>query len=201
MNIVVILNENDHIKKCLKNKSLLEYTINIYQKIPQIDYFIICANEEVIDEIKYLKNEKTIICKNQKNKEETIANAIKLYASCNKTHDSDNIIIHEANYANTEIRIINDLLNKSKFFNCINTILPIENTFKIIKSNDCQLLLKNENEVYLIQSPQLFHYDVFQYLYLNGEKVDIKMINILGSKYNYDLSDELYLTLFKKQIE
>lgn len=198
MFITLFITNENNFKKIKDNKSMLDFCFSIYKSIKSIDYFLICVPENHYEKIKSLSNNKIIFYPVLNSKEETIIYAINDFNKEKlQINDDDKIIIHEVNFANTETRIINDIVSKSFKFNIINTILPFDNTFEIIMKNQSQFLVKNKKEVYLIQSPQLIHYSIYKQIYL-GESNDkkISMVNVLGSKYNYDLSDELMLQVF-----
>ena len=197
MYIVLLITNDKNFQKIKNNKSMLDLCFSKYKKINEIDYFLICVDNDKYHKIKTLNNEKIKFFPSFSDKNMTIVKTIMEFAKEHKINDDDKIIIHEVNFANTELRIIKDAINKSLTYNFINTILPFDNTFEIIMKNGSQFLIKNQKEVYHIQSPQLLHYCIFKNIYLDQPEITpIKMINVLGSKYNYDLSDELMLKLF-----
>lgn len=196
---LLIANEKNFIK-IKDNKSMLDFCFSIYKKINLIDYFLISVPQEKFEKIKSLSNEKVHFFPSLQSKNKTIINAISEFNKIKEFKSDDKIIIHEVNFANTEDRIIKDIITKSAKYNFINTILPFDNTFEIVRNNGSQFLVKNKKEVYLLQSPQLLHFNVYENIYLSKKETEpIAMINVLGSKYNYDLSDELMLELFCKK--
>lgn len=198
MNILVLLAKENNLEKSFKNQSMLDICFDKFKSLNQINFFLICIPEEKIEELKYLKNNNVFLFKYFDEKNETIKNAIINFSSQIPINQMDRIVIHDCNFANVEKRIINDILNKSSIYNFINTIYPIEHSFKIVNDNGSQFLVKNKEEIYFLQSPQMYTYNLFIDLYLDGnQKPPIKMMNILGSKYNYDLSDDINLKLFK----
>ncbi len=201
MFIALIIANDQNFEKIKDNKSMLDLCFFTYKKIDVIDYFLICVNKDKYEKIKSLNNDKVKFFPNFNDKNSTISNTIKEFSKEHIIQNDDKIIIHEANFANTEERIIRDAINKSFTYNFINTIMPFDNTFEIIMKNGSQFLVKTPKEVYIIQSPQLLHYSTFKNIYFDEpEIIPIKMINVLGSKYNYDLSDELMLKFFINDI-
>ncbi len=198
MKLLILLANKDNYQKIKDDKCAVEWCLKRYQDLNRIDHIIVSGDKEHAAMIEAMNDVHISFVENKKDKDETLAAAINQYLEKNKLNETDLILIHEANFTNTENRIIEDVLLRALNFNFINTISPLDNTFKIVSKNGSQLLIRNTEEIYLIQSPQAMHFNVFNNLYLDGkEKLDIKMINVLGSKFNYDISDPFNLKLFQ----
>lgn len=201
-NIVVILAEENNIDIITKNSvSLLSLCLKKYKNITSIDYVLISISKKLHKNIEELLSNKVQVFDSQNNKENSLKFLIEEFEKNNKIAETDNILIHDCNYPNTEKRIIDNLITNSEKYNCVNTILPIENSYKLVFQKNNQFLIKNKEEFYYIQSPQLLKFNLFKNIYMDGENVTISMSNTLGSKFNILVKDELDITILLSYLQ
>lgn len=207
---------NDTPKQYLKfkGKELIVYTLEVFQESKLIDAIVISAESKYFDLIQNLKERYALtkiisIVEGGDSRQDSVFNGIKSIDSPSK---DDLIVVHDA---------ARPLLPKSVLANAIKEAKAKGNALVCIKAKDT--LIKGDtyvenyvdrNEIYYVQTPQIFPYSVMNKAMLNAERnkfvgTDESMlvrqigekVNIVeGSVYNFKLTTTEDLAMFEKLI-
>jgi len=144
----------------VKDKPILYYTLNAFDKNPFVDNIIITAKE---DEIDFIKEE--IICKYKlskvsniiaggKERQDSVFNALKFLS------DFEIVLIHDGArpFVNKEI-IENGIKNSIKFGAAACGVRP-KDTIKLKGKNGFSSGTLNRDELFSVQTPQCFKYEL-----------------------------------------
>jgi len=153
----------------INGKELIAYTIDVFQKCNMIDEIIIASQKdyfELLNQIKskYSFTKITNIVEGGKERQFSVFNAVKSIIA----NDDDLIIVHDA---------VRPLLPLSVLENAIKTAIQYGSAITAIKAKDT-LVKGNEfvedyidrKEIYYVQTPQIFQYQNFLYLYDKSRK-------------------------------
>ncbi len=207
---------NDTPKQYLKfkGKELIVYTLEVFQESKLIDAIVISAESKYFDLLQNLKERYALtkiisIVEGGDSRQDSVFNGIKSIDSPSK---DDLIVVHDA---------ARPLLPKSVLANAIKEAKAKGNALVCIKAKDT--LIKGDtyvenyvdrNEIYYVQTPQIFPYSVMNKAMLNAERnkfvgTDESMlvrqigekVNIVeGSVYNFKLTTTEDLAMFEKLI-
>jgi len=197
-----------------KKKELIVYTLEVFQQNELIDQIIVSVEETYINLInefkeKYNLSKVTNVVVGGKERQDSVFNALKSVSSASQI---DLIAVHDA---------ARPLLSQQVLTSAINTAKKKGNALVCIKAKDTLATGKdvvesflNREEVYYVQTPQIFEYGVLmkamQNAYENqfigtdesmlvkeiGEEVNI----VEGSVYNYKITSTDDLEMFEKLI-
>ncbi len=193
------------------NKEIIVYTLQIFQKNRLINKIIIAAEPEYFNLLlklikKYKLSKVKLIVESGITRQDSVYNAI---LSC-EAKQSDLIVVHDAARA---------LLPTNVLTNGINNALKKGNALVCIKAKDTLIKGKkvvreylNRDEVYYVQTPQIFKYKDLV-LAMNKAKSEKyigtdesmlikrlgKKINIVeGSVFNFKITTKQDIEMFKK---
>ncbi|RLD64150.1 MAG: 2-C-methyl-D-erythritol 4-phosphate cytidylyltransferase [Bacteroidetes bacterium] len=141
-------------------KTLIEYTINTFQKANSIDEIAIVINTDYFSEIK------TIITNNNFSKVKKILaggkdrngsslSAINAYKT-EENHDNINLIFHDAVRPLVSNNIIENVVNALKEYNSVDVAVPATDTIMEIDKNGFIKKIPNRKYLKISQTPQAF---------------------------------------------
>ena len=207
---------HDSPKQYLKvnDKELIVYTLEVFQKNKLIDEILVAAEPEYFDLLQNLKenyklNKIVGVIEGGDSRQASVFNGIK---SITNVSDEDLIVVHDA---------VRPLLPQSVLTNAIEEAKLKGNSLVCIKARDTLIkgvtFVQNyidRDEVFYVQTPQIFPYSVMLKAMANannsnfvgtdesmlvrqiGEKVNI----VEGSVYNFKITTNDDIEMFKKLI-
>ncbi len=193
----------------INGKELIAYTINIFQNCNLVDEIIIASQKDYFDLLNQIKSRYsfkkiTKIVEGGKERQFSVFNAVKSIIA----NDDDLIIVHDA---------VRPLLPLSVLENAIKTAIQYGSAIAAIKAKDT-LIKGNEsvedyidrNEIYYVQTPQIFKYNIFRDSMTKAEKENFigtdesmiikyagyKVRIVEGSAFNFKITTNDDLKLF-----
>jgi len=135
-----------------KGKPLLLHSIDKAKKYNRFSKIVLVINKKHKDFIKKLRIKNILIIEGGKTRAESSHKALKSI----KKYNIKNVIIHDAARPNFSLKLLDALVKKLKFNDCI---IPAIQTTDSVKQKFLNITanLKREN-IYLIQTPQGFNY-------------------------------------------
>jgi 2-C-methyl-D-erythritol 4-phosphate cytidylyltransferase len=196
------------------DKELIVYTLEIFQQNKMVDEIIISAEENYNNLLKDLKEKYKLskiskIVKGGETRQESVYNALK---SITNADDNDLVAVHDA---------ARPLLPQNVLLNAIDSAKQKGNALVCIKAKDT--LIKGDevvesyldrDEVYYVQTPQIFSYSILMKAMKNayennfigtdesmlvrqiGEKVNI----VEGSVYNFKITTAPDIEMFGRLV-
>ncbi|HEX9250871.1 MAG TPA: 2-C-methyl-D-erythritol 4-phosphate cytidylyltransferase [Ignavibacteriaceae bacterium] len=198
----------------VKSKEIIVYTLQIFQKNKSIDKIIIAAEPDyfnlLIKLIKEYKLSKVkLIVEGGKTRQDSVYNA----ALSSGADDNDLLVVHDAARA---------LLPENTLTNAIETAKQKGSALVCIKAKDTLIKGKKfvdgyleRDEVYYVQTPQIFKYKDLYRALIKAEKENFigtdesmlvkrigKKVNIVeGSVFNFKITTSEDVELFKKLVK
>ena len=195
----------------VNGKEIIVYTLQIFQKNKHISKIIIAAEPEYFSLLlklvdKYKLSKVKLIIEGGRTRQQSVYNAI-LSAEAN---DNDLIVVHDAARA---------LISADVLTNAINSAEKNGNALVCIKAKDTLVKGKkfvedylNRDEVYYVQTPQIFNYKELYNALIKAEKENFigtdesmlvkrtgKKVNIVeGSVFNFKITTKEDVMLFRK---
>lgn len=197
----------------IKGKELIIYTLQTFQKNNLIDRIVVAAEPEYFDLLvrlakKYKLKKLSLVVEGGETRQDSVYNAL----LSSEAEPNDIIVVHDAARA---------LLPDNVLTNAINTARKRGNALVCIKAKDTLIKGKrtieeylNRDEVYYVQTPQIFKYkdllramkkankekfvgtDESMLLKRLGKKVNI----VEGSVFNFKVTTKEDIELFKKLV-
>ena len=187
------LNNLNTVKQFVKiaGKTVMEHTLEVFEKNENIDEIVIVTKEEFINKCKEIirKNNFTKvsnILKGGKTRQESSHIGLKSL-NC---MDEDNVLIHDAVRPFISDKIINDCINALEKYSAVDVAIPSADT--IIKVNDEKLIEDIPKRKYLRrgQTPQAFKYGVITSAHSLAEKdKNIEVTDDCGLIKKFGLGD------------
>jgi len=164
----------------INGKELIAYTLEIFQKCDQIDEIIIPAQREYFELLNSIKSKYGIdkltnIVEGGDERQNSVFNALQSISA----EDGDLIIVHDAARPLLPQKVLFDAIENAKKFGSIIVAIRAKDT--LVKGNIFVEDYIDRNEVFYVQTPQIFNYKI---LYESM---------ILASKSNFIGSDESIL--------
>ena len=158
----------------ISNKPIVIHTMERFLSNKNIDKIIVSCHPEWIDYLsKYVKDNYPAgsinIIKGGKQRNNSIANAIKFIHDNNIACDDDVILTHDAVRMFVSERIINENIDVCKQYGAVDTVIKTIDT--IVLSNDGKNIdsIPERDNLYNGQTPQTFKLKILKDLYLNNE--------------------------------
>lgn len=144
-----------------KNLEVISYTIKKFQEISSVNEIIIATSSDNFRKIKKIISENKFskvsrIVEGGDTRHQSVFNAL-LSLKCGK---DDRIVIHDAVRPFITKKKINELLNLSKKYPELVPGLKINDTIKKINSSDYINESLQRDNIWRIQTPQIFRYDI-----------------------------------------
>ncbi|MDY0083135.1 MAG: 2-C-methyl-D-erythritol 4-phosphate cytidylyltransferase [Ignavibacteriaceae bacterium] len=197
----------------INGKEIIVYTLQTFQKNKLINKIIIAAEPVYFDKIiklikKYKLSKVKLIVEGGDNRQQSVFNAV--YAS--EAGDNDLIIVHDAARALLPDSVLTKSILSAKKNG--NALVCIKAKDTLIKGKKFVNEYLNRDEVYYVQTPQIFKYKDLYKALLKAEKENFtgtdesmlvkksgKKVNIVeGSVFNYKITTTDDVELFKKLI-
>jgi len=164
----------------INGKELIAYTLEIFQKCNQIDEIIIPAQRDYFELLNSIKSKYGIdkltnIVEGGNERQNSVFNALQSISA----EDDDLIIVHDAARPLLPHQVLLDAIENAKEFGSIIVAIRAKDT--LVKGNIFVEDYIDRNEVFYVQTPQIFKYKI---LYESM---------ILASKGNFVGSDESIL--------
>ena len=195
----------------VNGKEIIVYTLQTFQKNKLINKIIVAAEPEYFSLLlklvdKYKLSKVKLIIEGGRTRQQSVYNAI-LSAEAN---DNDLIVVHDAARA---------LISADVLTNAINSAEKNGNALVCIKAKDTLVKGKkfvedylNRDEVYYVQTPQIFNYKELYNALIKAEKENFigtdesmlvkrtgKKVNIVeGSVFNFKITTKEDVMLFRK---
>ena len=188
----------------VNNKTLLEYSLENFQKFNEIKKTIIVYNKKHNKYIKEINGNKIIKIRGGKTRQESTFLALKKIKSmkCNK------VLIHDAARPNTSKKIIGNIISRLLNNNAVIPIVKVTDATKRLEKN---IIFKNieRKTLCFAQTPQGFNYRKIYLKHLENSNASFdddaslftadseKVFTINGSKKNLKITDEEDLNIFR----
>ncbi len=195
----------------VNGKEIIVYTLQTFQKNKLINKIIVAAEPEYFSLLlklvdKYKLSKVKLIIEGGRTRQQSVYNAV-LSAEAD---DKDLIVVHDAARA---------LITKDVLTNAINSAKKYGNALVCIKAKDTLIKGKkfvedylNRDEVYYVQTPQIFKYKELYNALIKAEKENFigtdesmlvkktgKKVNIVeGSVFNFKITTKEDVMLFRK---
>lgn len=178
----------------LKEKPVLYYTLKAFSENPLIDSIILVAAENELDYCKtniidkYNIKKVSAIVKGGKERYNSVYNGLVNLKDC------DIVLIHDGARPFINDRIICDGIKYAKLYGACSCGVNPKDTIKIRKSNGFSKETLNRKELFNVQTPQCFKYDIILKCHENIKKInehnitdDTMIVEYFGNRvYLYD---------------
>lgn len=200
----------------INNKPIVIHTLERFIYNKNIDKTIIICHPKWIDYLsnyinKHYSNDNIFIVEGGKERNDSIANAIRFLDKKLNVKDDDVILTHDAVRMFVSDRIIIENIEMCKKYGAVTTAVPTIDTIGIIKNNKI-VDVPNRNDLVNIQTPQTFLFNILKYLYLHNKIKNssdickslfdkkLKHINIVYGEYeNFKITTNFDLYLIKNK--
>ncbi len=192
-------------------KELIAYTLEIFQKNTNVNKIVIPAQKEyfnllngIID--KYKLNKVSKIVEGGKDRQHSVQNALESIDA----KDDDLIIVHDAVRPLLPPSILNNAIETAKIYG--NVIVAIKAKDTLIKGSDTVTEYIDRNEIYYVQTPQIFPCKNLRKAFDNAKKegfigtdesmlvtkagFSVKIVE--GSSINFKVTDKSDIELLHK---
>lgn len=196
----------------VKNKEVIAYTLDVFQHCPKIDEIYIAAQPDYFDclyEIKdrYNFSKITNIIKGGKERQDSVYNAL---MSIPPVHSDLLVAVHDAARPLLPLDVLSNAISDAEKYG--NSVVAVKAKDTLIKLSDKFIDYVNRNEIYYIQTPQIFLYSdlirAFTEAYKNNfygtdesmlvSRLGVKINITNGSSFNFKITDETDLAMFEK---
>ena len=145
----------------VKGKELIAHTLEIFQASEFIDEIVVAAQTEYFELLNTIKDKYNIskltkIIEGGKERQDSVYNALSSLSACN----DDLIAVHDAARPLLTQKILNNAIESAK--NLGNSVVAIKARDTLIDSSHNELNYLDRNNVYYIQTPQTFRYDILK---------------------------------------
>lgn len=197
-----------------KNKEVISYCLETFQKNKLVNEIIIAAEPEYFNLLlrivkKYKLNKVKLIVEGGSTRQLSVYNAL-LSVQANK---NDLVIVHDAARALLSEEVLNNAINKAKVKG--NAVVCIKAKDTLVKGDETINDYLNREEVYYVQTPQIFKYGVLLKSFKNAEKKNLsatdesslvreigkKVFISEGSVFNFKITTKEDFELFKKLVK
>ncbi|HMN25514.1 MAG: 2-C-methyl-D-erythritol 4-phosphate cytidylyltransferase [Ignavibacteriaceae bacterium] len=192
-------------------KEIIVYTLQIFQKNKFIDEIIIAAEPEYFYHLiklinKYKLSKVKLIVEGGSTRQQSVFNAV----LASEANESDLIVVHDAARALLPSNILSDAIQLAKQKG--NALVCIKAKDTLIKGKNTVDEYLNRDEVYYVQTPQIFKYKDLRRALIKAEKENFvgtdesmlirrtgKKVHIAqGSVFNFKITTKEDVDLFKK---
>ena len=196
------------------DKELIVYTLEVFQSNKQIDEIVISAEPTYFNLLQELKEKYkltkiTKVVEGGNERQDSVYNALKLLSDSN---DNDLIAVHDAARPLLPQKVLTDAINTAKEKGNVVVALKAKDT--LIKGNQVIESYLIRDEVYCVQTPQIFHYSVLMKAMENAYKNNFtgtdesmlvrrigEKINITeGSVFNFKITTAEDVEMFRKLV-
>ncbi|MFA6423352.1 MAG: 2-C-methyl-D-erythritol 4-phosphate cytidylyltransferase [Patescibacteria group bacterium] len=155
------------------NRPVIYITLEKFQNNPNIDEIIIVANEEMKSSLKNIKKifpkiKKVVLGGNLR--QESVYNGL---ISIKNADDSDVLIIHNGANPFIDKKTIDKCIAQTKKIGAVVTGFPVIDTIKSIDSKKYTSNITDRKNLWHIQTPQVFKYQIIKKAYENAKTNNI----------------------------
>lgn len=194
----------------IHGKELIAYTLETFQKCDEIDEIIIPAQKdffEALNEIKskYHISKLTKIVEGGNERQDSVFNALQVI----NAEDDDLIAIHDAARPLLPTQVLVNALNKAKKHK--NALVALKAKDTIITGKEYVDNYLNRNEIYQVQTPQIFSYKMIKNSMISAKnegfvgfdesilvhRASNKVKIVQGSSLNFKITTDEDLDLFR----
>ncbi len=178
-------NRNKNFEEVSKEKTVLSYSLNIFDKNNYIDDIIIATKKEEIENVKaIIKNEKPTkkveVIQGGKERSDSVYN-------CIKVTDSDIVIIHDGARPAVRQEYINKCIESMNEFKGVTIGVKAKDTIKIANDNNVVESTTNRANTWVIQTPQCFDRNVLLQMHEKYRDNEVTDDCMLLEKDNYKI--------------
>lgn len=194
----------------IHGKELIAYTLEIFQNCDKIDEIIIPAQKDFFDLLLKIKSVYNLtklnkIVEGGEERQDSVFNALNSISPS----DDDLILVHDAARPLLEQRILNQAIETAKEYGTALVALKAKDT--IVKGEDFVSEYLNRNEIFQVQTPQIFSFQVFRQAFISAKNEGfigtdesilvhrasnpVKMVE--GSSLNFKITTDSDLDLFR----
>ena len=151
----------------INGKPIIAFSIEKFKAMQEIDDIIIVVNKKDAHIYTEILNKYSIthIIYGGKTRQESVFNALTYLQELSPKH----VLIHDAARPFVSNRIISEAINLLNQYNAVIPVIAIEDTIKKI-ANDKTILTVNREDLYRVQTPQAFNYQLLYSLHKNKVK-------------------------------
>lgn len=198
----------------IRGKEIIAYTLEVFQKCDSIDEIVVAAKKEFFELLDSIK-EKYKLTKLKRpveggnERQYSVINAVR---SLNAAKD-DIIAIHDAVRPLLSIEILDNAIRMAKEYGSAIVVLKAKDT--LIKGDSEITSYLNRDEVYYVQTPQVFRYEIFnkavkkaevtnflgtdESMLVHNSKHPIKILT--GSSFNFKITSDDDMKMFDMLIK
>lgn len=195
----------------VNKKEIIVYTLQTFQKNKSIDKIIIAAEPEYFNLLirlikKHKLNKVKLIVESGKTRQESVYNAV----LSSDADDNDLLVVHDAARAFLPDEVLINAINTAKKKG--NALVCIKAKDTLIKGKETVKEYFNRNEVYYVQTPQIFKYSELQRAISKAHKEQFigtdesmlvkrlgKKVHIVeGSVFNFKITTKEDVEMFRK---
>lgn len=149
----------------LKEKPILYYSLNAFQKTSSIDEIVLVASK---DQLEYCKNE--IVGLYQLDKVKVIIEGGKerynsVYNALSNIQSADYVLIHDGARPFIRSKQIENIIHEVKLCNACIIGTPVKETIKVVDDYKFITATPNRNSMWAAQTPQAFQFDLLRRAY------------------------------------
>ncbi|MEN2984744.1 MAG: 2-C-methyl-D-erythritol 4-phosphate cytidylyltransferase [Dictyoglomaceae bacterium] len=150
--------KEDKLLQDLMGKPVIYYSLQILEKIDEIDEIVVVSNKEKIDVLKRLIKEWSFkkikdIIEGGKERQDSVYNALKLF------HLYEYVLIHDGARPLVTQRLLKRIIHEGIEKKAVVSGIPVKDTIKVISSMRVEKTLPRE-KLWQIQTPQFFEYSL-----------------------------------------
>ena len=172
---------------CIDSQPILIHTLLALSSHPLINDIIIGFNQNDLVEVQDLINGQGIkkiykIIEGGSTRKQTVKNALEVISS-----DTDLVLIHDGVRPFIEEKILSNVINTAFNYGAAVVGVPVKSTIKRINLNELEVdATLRRNEVWEIQTPQVFKKDIIMRAYSNIDNIeapdDAFLVERIGNK-------------------
>ena len=214
MNIAIILaagkgtrmdNKGDKILLSLMERPVITYTLEAFEKNPDIDRIVVVANKANEKEVKALiKKEKFTkvekIVQGGRERQDSVHNGLKAING----KKEDIVVIHNAANPLVSQQTISETITTAKKYGAAVAALPAEDTIKEVENNTVVKTLQRE-KLWRMQTPQAIRFDIAKEAFEKAQKGkyyatdDVALVERLGKEVRIVPSNKENIKLTTKE--
>ncbi len=155
----------------LNEKTVLEYSLNAFDKNKYVDYIIIAIKESEMQEVKDIINKEQLtkkinIVTGGNTRKESVYN-------CIKNINSDIVIIHDGARPLIKQEYINNCIENMREFKGVTIGVKSKDTIKITDEKNIVINTTNRDNTWIIQTPQCFDRDILVKMHEKYKNEDV----------------------------
>jgi 2-C-methyl-D-erythritol 4-phosphate cytidylyltransferase len=158
----------------LNGRPVLDITVSVFNECQSIDEIIVVAAKEDMeltkDLLKGIKKVKNIVAGGQ-DRQDSVYNGIE---AIKPESEEDLVIIHDAARPLITKDIISRAVTEAKVSKAVVVGLPSKDTVKTVSPENIIMETLDRASIWLVQTPQVFHYSVIKQAYERARKINYK---------------------------